>query len=165
MENHGTSNVQFAKITANVFNAANQIIAVDFTYTKLDVIPPSQRACYHIIVDNPVNWTYYELEGTYLVGGVYAPSLVAPTVSTGYDAFGVPEMLGQIRNDGSGKAKFVKAVGTLFNAGGQVIGCDSAYVSSTDLNPGQTSSFRIGFWPHTYPPIDSFLLQAHGDPE
>jgi len=165
VENRGTTNIQFAKVTANVFNTSNQLIGVDFSYTLLPVILPGQRACYHIIMDEPSNWTRYELEGTYVSGGVSAPSLVALNVTTGTDPTGVPEILGQVRNDGSTRSRFVQAIGTLFNSSNFVIGCDSAYVSSTDLNAGQSSSFRISFFPRTYPPISSFSLQVHGDPE
>jgi len=165
VENRGSINIEFVKVTANVFNASNQVIAVDFAFTMQRVLSPGQRGCYHVLMDEPANWTRYELEGTYFNGGVSAPSLVALNVTTGYDGTGVPEILGQVRNDGSGRAEFVRAIGTLFDVNNRVIGCDSAYVSSTDLNPGQTSSFRIGFFPHTYPPINSFSLQVHGDPE
>ena len=165
VENRSANNVEFVKITANVFNASNQLVAVDFAFTMLRVLTPNQQACYHIVMPQPANWTHYELEGTYVVGGVTAPSLTKLSVTTGYDGTGVPKILGQIRNDGNGRANSVQAIGTLFNVNNKVIGCDSAYVSSTNLNSGQTSSFQINFWPYSYPPIDTFSLQAYGIPQ
>jgi len=165
IQNTGLANIQFAEITANVFNASNQLVGVGSTFTFLLVIPPSQRTCFHISMTQPSSWAYYQFEGTYFTGGATSPVLTALNVSVGYDSFGVPEILGQVRNDGNTRANSVRVVGTLYSANQTVIGCDAAYVSSNNLDPGQASSFVISFYPHTYPPVDSFKLQEYGNPQ
>jgi len=74
------------------------------------------------------------------------------------------KFLGEIRNDGDGKALFVKIDFTMKNASGSVIGTSFTYVNSTDLNPGQTSSFDC--WTKTpYAQVDSWTHEITWDEE
>lgn len=163
--NTGLGNVQSEKMTANIFNSSNQLVGVGSAFTNAFVIPPGVRACFHIYMDQPNSWSYYQLEGTNFTGGTNAPGLIAFNVSTSTGIAGEPKILGQVRNDGATRANSVIVAGTLYNSSQTVIGCDFAYVSSTNLDAGQTSSFAILFFARTYPPIDSYRLQVDGFPQ
>ena len=67
------------------------------------------------------------------------------TVQTDFE--GDIKFLGEIINNGDGKALFVKITFTMKDAGGGVIGTDFTFVTSTDLDPGQKSSFEC--WTET----------------
>lgn len=65
------------------------------------------------------------------------------------------KFLGEIKNDGDAKALFVKITFTMKDSGSNVIGTDFSYVNSTDLDPGQTSSFEC--WTNTpYSQVSSY---------
>lgn len=58
------------------------------------------------------------------------------------DSLGNAKFLGEIKNEGDGKALSVEITFTVKDSGESVIDVASAYVTSTDLEPGQTSSFE-----------------------
>jgi hypothetical protein len=165
IHNTGFANVQLVEVTANVFNAANQIVAIGSRFASLRVIRPDQRTCFHISMPQPSSWAYYQFEWTNFTGGADSAVLTPLNVSFGFNSFGEPEISGQIRNDGNVRANSVHVVGTLYSVNQTVIGCDATFVSSTNLDPGQTSSFVISFYPHTYPPIDSVNFKWYGSPQ
>jgi len=79
------------------------------------------------------------------------------------------KFLGEIKNTGNATARFVKITFTTKNTAGNVIGTDFTYVNSTDLSPGQTSSFKcwtdtpyiqVGSWVHeiTWNEDNSFMF-------
>jgi hypothetical protein len=57
----------------------------------------------------------------------------------------------------------VVLVGTLYNAAGDVIGCDSELFDVFSLDPGETDSFDISFIGRNYADYDSHRVQADGD--
>ncbi|MBD3413276.1 MAG: hypothetical protein GF421_02460 [Candidatus Aminicenantes bacterium] len=74
------------------------------------------------------------------------------------------KFLGEIKNDGDAKALFVKITFTMKDSGGSVIDTDFTYVNSTDLDPGQTSSFEC--WTNaSYSQVDSYDYEITWDEE
>jgi hypothetical protein len=166
VQNTGSTNIQFAKITANLFNSADQLVDTDYTFTRLDVIAPGLKSCFRIIfLDEPAEWSRYELEGNYNTGGEIASGLVALNVSLQTNGSGTSEIIGQVRNDGSTRVNFVKPVGVLYDTSAKLLACDYTFVHSTDLDPGQTSSFKISFFSRREGAVDSYNLQVQGNPE
>ena len=53
----------------------------------------------------------------------------------------VIEIIGQVRNNGNLRSNDVSVSGTLYNIHNEPVGCELSVVASTDLNPGQVSSF------------------------
>jgi len=70
-----------------------------------------------------------------------------------------------VRNDHGTRVDFVSPVGTVYNAAGKVVGCDFTYVNSTDLDPGQSSSFEMTFLGRDYSDVTSYQLQVDGNPQ
>ncbi|MBU1747420.1 MAG: FxLYD domain-containing protein [Chloroflexi bacterium] len=159
--NNTPSHLRFVKITVNFFNGS-QLVATDYTYTYLDNVHPYEKACFEIILDEPVAWDHYTFEApTYWTNGSARPNLVVTTHSGGvYSSY--YRIIGQIRNDETVTIRFVSAVVTLYDAAGRVVGCDYAYVSSTDLTPGQVSSFEIYAMPPNPSAVTSYVLQTDG---
>jgi hypothetical protein len=71
-----------------------------------------------------------------------ANCVIVGSITVQEDFEGCIKFLGEIRNQGDGKALFVKITFTMKDSSDNVIGTDFTYVNSTDLNPGQTSSFE-----------------------
>ena len=59
----------------------------------------------------------------------------------------VYKLVGEIKNNSSGPAKFVKIIGTFYDKDGIVIGTDLTYTKPHDIQPGRTApyEFTIGF--------------------
>jgi len=71
-----------------------------------------------------------------------ADCVIVGNITETEDYSGDIKFLGEIKNQGDAKALFVKITFTLKNASGGVIDTELTYISSTDLDPGQTSSFE-----------------------
>jgi len=89
------------------------------------------------------------------------PSL---NLSDSYDAtFGWYEIIGLVRNDSDRLVQFVSPVATLYDASGMARDCDFTYVNSTDLDPGQSSSFDMLSTGRDFSDITSYRIQVDGD--
>lgn len=165
VENNTGQTRQFVKITANFFDANQQLIDTDFTYTSLDELRPGERTCFHLLLEQPPGWASYQFEG--VTSSVYTGAFPVLTVlgdSGSLGQFNTYRIIGQVRNDGTTQVKFVQPVATLYNAGGAVIGCDFTFVSSTDLDPGQSSAFDMQVsGRQTYTDVAGYRLQVDGN--
>jgi len=87
-----------------------------------------------------------------------ADCVLVGSVTAQEDHEGDIKFLGEIQNNGNGKALFVRISFTMKDVAGNVIGTDFTYVNSTDLEPGQISSFEC--WTETpYTDIDSWTYE------
>lgn len=164
---NGTSKtLRFVKITANLYDKNGMLLDVDFTFSLLDNIPPSEKTCFDVIFLEPAGWSYYEFEQVaYYEDGIPVTGLTAFNVSGSYDpTFGWYEILGEIRNDNSYTVNYVSPIATLYNSAGNVVGCDFSFVSSTHLAPGQKSSFDVTSLGRDYSDVTNFRIQIDGDP-
>jgi hypothetical protein len=59
------------------------------------------------------------------------------------DNIGDFHIVGEVANEGSGKATFVKLSGAFYNSSNSVIAADFTYTDPQDLEPGQTAPFEI----------------------
>ena len=167
VHNYTGSYLRFVRISANFWNAANELVATDYTYTWLDNLPPGEKTCFELSVEEPVGWTHYDFEApTYNTSGRALPNLAVVGASGSVDStFDWYEIIGQIRNDHGSEVRFVSPVGTVYNAQGQATGCDFTYVNSTDLQPGQLSSFELTFSGRNYNDVASWRVQVDGNPQ
>lgn len=150
------------RVTANFYNGA-QLTGTDYTYTPLDVVMPDTTTCFQIfMLEDIPTYTHIEYEVTHSSGREISTGLVSENVSLNVDDDDV-EVIGLVHNSGQKKSTFVKVVITLFDEAGTPIGCDYAYVNSTHLNPGQTSSFKVDFL-NLELPVDSYRVQVQGRP-
>ncbi len=76
-------------------------------------------------------------------------------------------ILGFVRNDNDIQIQSVQPIVTLYDAAGIVIGCSYAYVNSTHLDPGQSSSFELTFsgYYRDYVDVVSYRIQVDGYPQ
>lgn len=153
VRNSTSDNIRFVKIVADLFNAQGQLLDTDYTYTYESVVAAGQTACFqHIFTNGPalqdIASTTFEID--FNPEGQEAPGLVLLNVSGAYNETFEEwyEIIGQVSNSSATQTKFVKVVGTLFSGpdqSGAILDCDFTYVNSRDLEPGQTSSFKLTF--------------------
>lgn len=167
VENTTSNHLQFVRITGNFFGSGGQLLDTDFTYIWLNNLPAGQKTCFKLWLPEPVGWSYYQFESvSYWTDGEPLPNLYLYNHSGSYDpTFGWYEIIGMVRNDHGTRVDFVSPVGTVYNAAGKVLGCDFTYVNSTDLDPGQSSSFEMTFLGRDYSDVTSYRLQVDGNPQ
>lgn len=167
VKNNTADWVEFVRISANLYSSSGQLLETDFTYTYLDKVPPGEKTCFHLIMENPAGWSYLEFERpTFWDNANNSPPITVYNVTASYiPTYGWYEILGLAKNETAERALFVSPVGTLYNASGRVIGCDYTYVNSTDLDPGQTSAFELLFSGRTYNDVGSYRIQVDADSE
>ena len=101
---------------------------------------------------------------SYSTANTVLPNLTVLNDSGSYDpTFHYYNIIGLVRNDDTVLVKFVNVVATLYNAASVPISCDFTYVSSTDLDVGQTSSFRLITSGRDFSDVVSYKLQADGN--
>jgi hypothetical protein len=132
------------QIAVNFFNNG-QLVATGATNLELDP-QPYEKTCLWIISDVfAADWTTYSFGPvTYSKTSATRPSLTI-TDSSSRVTENFYEISGHIRNDDSHTAHLVHAVATLYNAAGEVIGCDSEYTYYDYLYPGEIDDFYIYF--------------------
>lgn len=167
VRNNTGAHMRSVRISANLFDAGGTLLATAYGYAKLDPLPPDATTCFDILFPSPpAGWSYYEFEApSFSIGGYPLPALTVLNESGSYDSsLERYTIIGQIRNDAGVRVENVRAIGTLYNAGGAVIGCNTGNVISTHLNPDQVSAFDIPYTGERYAAVASYRLQADGTP-
>ena len=99
-------NVEFVKITANLFDSGGQLVDTERTYTTLDVLLPSEKTCFEaLFYPGPVGWTSHQFEVGFDPGGAPVSSLVVTQHNGSYNTLGWYEIVGMIRNDDNRSAE------------------------------------------------------------
>jgi hypothetical protein len=166
IRNNTANNLSVERIAVNFFNASGQLLEIDISYIYLDNLPAGDRTCFEFALPEPAGWAYYEFETpTYTTNNNPLPNLTILNDNGSYNPTdGGYKILGFVRNDYVSRVENVFTVGTLYNASGTVVGCNQSYVSSTYLDPGQTSSFKMGFGGRDYADVTLYRLQVAGTP-
>ena len=68
--------------------------------------------------------------------------VIAGSITVQEDFAGDIKFLGEIKNQGTGKANYVNITFTMKDSGGNVIDTDFTYTNPTHLDAGQTGSFE-----------------------
>jgi hypothetical protein len=144
VRNTTNQTVRLGTVTANAFNGAGQVVGVGSTNPPAEFVTPGGSSCFHIVLDRAPGLTTVRFEGPNYTAVQEGPQLTVSNTSTQRDnRAGRLTVSGMVRNAGSARVSFAKAVVVLRNAAGVVTGCEHGYVSSTDLAPGQSSSFSV----------------------
>ena len=164
--NNTSDPITLVEVAVNFFNAGGGLVGTDFTYLFPLNLPAWEKGCFSISMDVPPNWSYYQFEHpTYYISDT-SPDLVIFNDSGQYNSNdGDYDIIGQVRNDGNNISTYVDVGATVYNSNNVPVGCEHAYVNSTDLNPGQISSFSINFWGYyrNYNDVTHYTLRVKGD--
>jgi hypothetical protein len=147
VENTGDIATQFTKVTATFYNSSNQVVAVETGYTEIDVLLPGRKSPFDIMLsesDGSLKVYNYSLTvswDNYAAGKPLALQILSN--SSRIDELGYMHVLGEIKNTGSLTARFTKAIATIYDANGTVVGEASSYTEPSDINSNQTAAFDI----------------------
>lgn len=158
--------VELVRVTANIFDSQGRFVATNHAYARLDPLPTNTTTCFDVAMQAPADVGSIRFEQpTYYPTNVQMPRLSITNDSGAYNlGTQAYSIIGMVTNDDTIRAAFVNVSATLYNAGGQAIGCDVTYVSSTGLDPGQSSSFDIATYGRDYSDVARYKLQAQGEP-
>jgi hypothetical protein len=164
IQNNTANYFRLVKITVNIFDNNGQLLDVSYGFIHLGDLPPASKTCFDILVgDEPTGWSYYEFETpSFFIDGEPLPNLTIFNDNGTYDV-GAYEIVGQVRNDHGSRVEYIEIVGTIYDDSNIAIGCNSTYVNSTHLDPGQESSFKLRFTGRDYIDVASYILQANGN--
>jgi hypothetical protein len=157
--------IELVRIAANIFDSHGKLVATDHSYAYLDPLPNNTSTCFDVLLKAPADIGSIQFERPTYYPSSTLPALLSITNDSGaYDPnLHSYKIIGQVTNNDLAQVKFVRVTATLYNASGQAIGCNFTYVSSTDLDPGQTSSFSLSTYGRDYNDVASYKLQVQGD--
>ncbi|NVM24000.1 MAG: hypothetical protein HWN68_19750, partial [Desulfobacterales bacterium] len=167
VQNNGEIGLYRVEVIANLFDGGDQLVDIGTNEVELNVLPPGDKTCFNIYLSECEEWAYYEFE-TPTYDSTSNNQLQNMTVHDDYGTYnpdnGSYRILGFVRNDNSVRVEHVQPIATLYNASGTVIGCGYTSVSSTHLNPGQSSSFELTFsgYSRDYADVASYRIQVGG---
>jgi len=147
VKNDTGEKARFVRITANLFDAQNQLIDTDFGYTSLDILSPGETACFQVLFLGAPAYSYYTFETSFQDTVESSLPIAVFGDSGSYNSVidDWYEIVGQARNDSNRNAEFVKIIGTLYQSNGQVLDCDYTYTNADILTPQQVSTWKITF--------------------
>ncbi len=162
--NNTSASLINVQIWASFYGNNSSYLGTDNTNIILMSLPPHDRTCFDFALIEPFDWTNFQLgTPTYSTGGNQLPDITVVDSSGSYDSTsGTFSITGTVRNDGSSTVFNVSPVGTLYNAKGEVIGCQYTYVDIYNLNPAQTGTFLLSFATRDYSDATSYRLQVDG---
>jgi len=133
--------------------------------TMLDVIPAYGQAPFvigpfHTVMNNAGPVTYFDLHETGQAGTLSTQDLVVQPTANSYSVGSWLYVRGEIQNNGTMDAKFVKAIITLYNPDGTIIGAISTYTNPSTIPAGGFASFSASteYWPN----FDHFTVEVQG---
>ena len=67
LRNYVPTTLQYVKVTADVYNAAQQFLVRAFNYTIAQNVFTGTRACFDVYLPAPVSWASYQIEKSVVV--------------------------------------------------------------------------------------------------
>ncbi len=144
--NNTTNPITWVKVVANLFDADDKLLGTANNFMWPVDLPALEKGCFKISMPIPIPpsiWSYYQFESlTYDISNT-SPGLSIINNIGSLNPDQSYTITGQVRNNGNQRSNDVSVSGTLYNIHGEPVGCELSLVASTDLNPGQVSSFQI----------------------
>lgn len=162
--NNNAFDAEYVKIVGTFLDDAGNVLATDFAYSCLDIVPGHSDSPFHLGVWDPppgiVRYTL-QVEGE---GAREAPplGLEISGVTSNVSEIGTFHVLGLVTNNSDLTYEYVKICGALYDDTGNVIRADFTYTQVDTLAPGQSSSFDYAEW--DAPPVASYRLWVQARP-
>lgn len=143
--NNTGSPVYDVHVVATFYGADGRIMGTDDSYARYDMVLPGEKAPFLIMVQPQAGWARYEVSvasynhSTFLT---YNHSFTFLGLNS-YESGSYRYVVGEVRNDTLETWTFVEPVVTFYDSTGCALYTDFTFVASTDLAPGQKSSFSF----------------------
>ncbi len=153
------------KVEARLVNSAGATLRTEDNYVILDHLAPGVSGCFDIVFTNvPGNWSRVVFSPARYRTGTPGPLLSIRNVER-QNTNSVYRITGEIRNTSGSRVELVKAVATLYNEDGKVIGCSCDIVEDINLDNNSISDFDIIFFDRgSYNDVEDDDIQASGNP-
>jgi hypothetical protein len=164
--NNNPYNARFVKVIGSFYDANNNLIATDYTYSCLGVIPADGDSPFDLLLFDPPPGVQIQRYSLTVDGDATseppASGLALSSVSSYLSGTGTFHVVGQVTNNSSTTHDFVKVCGALYDANGSVARADYTYAQPYTLAPGAAAPFDLMFFDFDAEPA-SYRLWVDGD--
>ncbi len=157
--NEGVSPMEYVKVIATLYDAADQVAGVAYAYTALDVIPPGGRAPFELTTDHWTGASLSALQVQASPGALGRQDLVVKSHQANQDD-NYLSIVGEVENTGATAAEYVKVVVTCYDGAGAVVATAFTYTELDTLPAGGTSPFEVLLWDPV--PFERYAVQVQG---
>lgn len=143
------ADIGFVKVTANFYGSSGQLLATNYTFTEVSVVPAGGSSPYHILLlDPPPGIATISVSVTDYDTTPYRPAVTGLQVSVTniYRSLtGSVHVVGTVKNQSLRTYDYVQPIAAFLDASGNVIRTDYTFSSPDALAPGQQATFDILF--------------------
>ncbi len=144
VRNNTNTPVEFVEITATFYNKAGKVIATDYTYAALDIVPSGGKSPFEILKELPASAARYTLNVDWEEADAAPPSGLKILSRSQYvDDIDFLHIVGEVKNTSSRRLEYVEIVATFYDKRDRVIAMDFTYTSPESLRAGQTAPFEF----------------------
>jgi hypothetical protein len=165
--NSTSSNVESIRINITLRDAVGNVVDSGSSYSYIGILTPGMTSPFAVGLSDSPPWATYEWNVTWYTTTSVPSTLEVLNTQSYFDSSDRYHVVGEIRNQYSESRNFIRAVVTIYDAQGKVIGADYTYTNPDNLNPGQTASFDAVVYSWMYMPdrskIAGHLLQVVDD--
>lgn len=169
VENIGNKPVEFVRITATFYDTNSTVIATDFTYSALDIMPQGVKSPFEIILidENQVSKVHnYSLAVSDYdqTSETLNEALMILSDSSYLSASNRLNIVGEVKNNGTVECTFTKVVVTCYDQNGKVVASDFTYCDPDTIGDGEKAPFHILVYDSDQSmKVESYELQAQSN--
>jgi hypothetical protein len=117
--NSPTDSMNYVKIVSTFYDNTRRVVGTDFTYTNVDVLRPAEKSSFEIILNDATQSqkvNSYKLSASADKTEALPASLKLSVGDSHLDSIGDFHIVGEVTNQGSQKATYVKVSGAFYNS-------------------------------------------------
>lgn len=163
--NDGAQAVRNLRVPVEFRNKNGRIVHTEMVLPMLSRLGPGERLCFTATLDAPKWWRSYTFGPiAYQIDSQPVMGLQVSETVGGVDEFlGWYAVTGRVTNTSSADYSLLRLAVTVYNVGGEVIGCDFTYSDNSDLAAGATDSFEFLLADREYPDAVGYHIVADGE--
>ncbi|HYN89510.1 MAG TPA: FxLYD domain-containing protein [Ardenticatenaceae bacterium] len=156
---------QDVEVTVHLLDPTGTVLATEAWPTQTSLVAPGATSPLLVIFDQPpTGWMDLRTEiranpGGSAVESVYSDLTISQDVGD-VPSFGDYRITGTVTNTGEGAGRYVRVVGTLYDADGKVLAVESAFVTSDVMEAGGAFPFEIVFFSKAPGDVARYSLTA-----
>jgi hypothetical protein len=164
--NTGASPISRPHVTVTTFDGSGSRVAEEVGYARVDRLDPGETTIVLVVAQTRGSYERFDVAPADPSVATYekiAPATVSEWRVEKPD-YGLPTLVGFVKNDGSSSLRFVTVEAIGKNRMGEVVAYGNTFVNDDDLGPGESSGFSltVGVWQVEEPA--TWSLAASGRP-
>lgn len=161
--NSGNQTLSDIQITTTFYNQSNDLVGTSSTYATVDTLLVGRTSPFKIVrsdLDQAAKIHNYSLSVSYSTTSPIPQKLRILSNSTYTDGSGNLHIIGEIKNNGTAQAAFVRVIATYYNSTGGVVATEYNYADPNDLDSNQTAPYDIFLSSDRTPYVHHYDLTA-----